>query len=166
MGDNHSGFFSYKNWLNILRRNKLCQLLNSCPVSQRGEIKLNSLTERNRNNFYFFYKILPFYAKNLLLQRNIELRHNASGLASYCNSNNFNCFLGEKPNTVCFGACKLWLILFGIFLLPTGVFRWAGLELKDTIFKCKERFFCVLKLHQFLFQAHLPDVCCGEKTHL
>lgn len=91
---------------------------------------------------WFFYKILPFYAKNLLLQRNIEIRRSASGLASYYNANNLNCFLGENPNTACFGACKLWLILFGILLFPTEVFRWAGLELIDTVFKGKETFLC------------------------
>lgn len=70
----------------------------------------------------------------------------------------------RKPKHSFFGACKLWLIPFGILLFPTELFRWAGLQLKDTVFKCKERFFCVLKLHKFLFRAHLPDLLWAENT--
>lgn len=132
-------------------------------MGKKDQIKF-SYTEKQEE--IFLNKNLPFYAKkikNLILQRNIEIRCNGSGLAIYNNSNNLNWFLGENSNTVCFSACKLWLIQFGILLFPTEVLRWAGLELKDVVFKCKERSFCVFKLHKFLFKTHFPDFVAGRK---
>lgn len=99
--------------------------------------------------------------KNLIFQRNIEIRSNASGLASDYNSNNLNWIIGENPNT----ACKLWLILFGILLFPAEVFRWAGLELKVMVFRCKGRFFNVffIECTSFCFRHIFLMIIVGTK---
>lgn len=89
-------FFSFLWKLNKHTEKKTwCQLLHFCAVSHGG--KKNQITfSCGEKQESFFDENLSFYAKNLVLERNIEIRPNASGLASYSNSKNLIDFLDEN----------------------------------------------------------------------